>query len=89
MTTTIRTARLRKWLEAHNARWLVGGTLGTSRIRVDAYVVNGCMVAAVHDGSGWDLLVPSSRQNNINATLRAAETACGLVAPDGVCEKPA
>lgn len=82
MTRTARSESLLHWLEARNARPLATGKLGNRTL--ESFAVNGQLVIVMEqpDGSEWDLLCPVSLMNSIEATLNAADRACGLSAED-------
>jgi hypothetical protein len=86
-TAAVRFKPLRDWLAKHNAVGLNLGQMdynGVGRAQLELWSVNGrtVMVLIPPDVSGWDLLVPASDKNEITATLRAAEQACGIEAAE-------
>jgi hypothetical protein len=72
-----RYAQLNAWLKKHNALPFWDGEIGYTNLT--GYNVNGRFVIVMHlpDG-GWDLFVQASLTNDISATLKAAELACGI-----------
>lgn len=73
--------QLTAWLEKHHARPVCDGEIGNSELT--GYNVNGRFIIVMHlpDG-GWDLFVQASPTNDISATLKAAEFACGIQSDD-------
>jgi len=69
---------LEEWLHKHHARCLAGGEVGRQYHAL--YIVNGRLLIVTRepDNTGWDIFIPASSQNNISATLKAVEVACGL-----------
>lgn len=86
-----RNEKLRAWLEKHNARfawehklkkgegtgsiecWHVGSGPYATPIYIRRY-----RAAHGKDDAGWDIFVPASRSNDIDATLAAADAALAL-----------
>jgi len=65
--------QLASWLERNNARLISI----TSQLK--GYSVNGrFVIVMMDDEEGFDIFVSASAKNDIDATLRAAERACGI-----------